>query len=232
MSADGEPRPVSLSLDRDLAGRVLIGTLQAAPVRVVPTSGELEREILEVGAELRERYAGRTPGQIPELAPARELYRSFGIDPTKTRPSSEKLLRRVLRDKPLPRISNAVDLCNLLALRFLLPLGLYDASRVDGPAEFRPGSPGEAYEGIAGQDVHLHGRPVLVDRSGPFGNPTADSKRTAVQATTRSVWLTVFAPASFAPARLAAHMDTAADGFARYLAAPDTPVRTSTAHVE
>ena len=34
------------------------------------------------------------------------------MDPTKVRPSSEALLRRVLKDKPLYRISNAVDACN------------------------------------------------------------------------------------------------------------------------
>jgi len=219
---------VPLSLDPDLAGQVLVGTLMAAPVRVVPTSGELEREIREVCAGFRERLAGRTPAQIPELAPARELYRLFGIDPTKTRPSSEKLLRRVLQDRPLPRISNAVDLGNLTALRLHLSIGLYDAEKIDGPVELRPGATGESYEGIASREVHLEGRPVLADRRGPFGNPTADSKRTAVGEATGRVWMTVFAPASVTAPRLEAQMQAAAGWFARHLAGPDGPVRTET----
>jgi DNA/RNA-binding domain of Phe-tRNA-synthetase-like protein len=171
------------------------------------------------------------PSAIDDLAAARELYRTFGIDPTKTRPSSEKLLRRVLQRKPLPRISSAVDLGNLLALRFLLPIGLFDTEKIDGDVELRPGRPGESYEGIAGQEVHLGGRPVLADRTGPFGNPTADSRRTAVETSTTSLWMTVFAPASLPAPRLEAQMDAAAESFARHLAGA-VPVRTAVTMVE
>jgi DNA/RNA-binding domain of Phe-tRNA-synthetase-like protein len=231
VSDAGLVRPVELSLESGIGGLMRVGTVAAAPVEVARTAGDLEREIRGFTDELRESHAGRTPAEILELAPARELYRIFGIDPTKTRPSSEKLLRRVLQKKPLPRISNAVDLGNLLALRFLLPIGLFDASKIDPPVQLRPGRPGEAYEGIASQEVHLAGRPVLSDRQGPFGNPTADSKRTAVDASTRALWLTVFAPISFPAAGLEAHLRTAAESFERHLAGP-TPPKTETTVVE
>jgi DNA/RNA-binding domain of Phe-tRNA-synthetase-like protein len=232
VSDGGEPSPIPLSLQRGLAGCLRIGTLRAAPVSVVPTTGELAREIEGIAADMRGRFSGRSPAEIAELAPARELYRAFGIDPTKMRPSSEKLLRRVLQDRPLPRISNAVDLGNLLALLFHLPIGLYDASKLDGPVEMRRGLPDESFVGIASQDVHLQGRPVLADRKGPFGNPTADSKRTAVEASTRSLWLTVFAPTSFPVSRLEAHMQTAAESFRRHLTGPDAPVHAEIGLVE
>jgi len=225
-----KPRPLALSLAAGLAGSVRIGTLFAAPVRVTPTAGELESEIERVGAGLRERYAGRAPAEIAELGPARELYRIFGIDPTKTRPSSEKLLRRVLQDKPLPRISNAVDLGNLLALRFLLPIGLFDSAKIAGDVLLRPGAEGEAYTGIAGQDVHLGGRPVLSDSVGPFGNPTADSRRTSVDSSTHSLWMTVFAPASLPVPQLEANLRLASESCVTHLAGPD-PVQTETAVV-
>jgi DNA/RNA-binding domain of Phe-tRNA-synthetase-like protein len=73
---------------------------------------------------------------------------------------------------------------------------------------------------------------VLADTRGAFGNPTADSKRTAVAATTRSLWLTVFAPASFGVSRLTDQMETAAGSFARHLAGADGPVRASSAIVD
>ena len=231
MSDAGQPRSIALSLERGLVERVRIGTLEAAPVAVAPTGAELESEIERYGAGLRERFEGRSPAEIVELAPARELYRAFGIDPTKMRPSSEKLLRRVLQNRPLPRISNAVDLGNLLALQFMLPIGLFDSSKIDGPVELRSGSPDDSYVGIASQEVHLHGRPVLADARGPFGNPTADSKRTAVEPSTRSLWMTVFAPASYPASRLEAHMRFAAESFERHLAGT-TPVQTNTALVE
>ena len=217
MTGAGNPRPIPLTITPGLRGRVRVVTLGARPVAVGPTGDGLRREIDGLVAELRARFSGRSPAEISEIAAARELYRTFGIDPTKTRPSSEKLLRRVLREQPLPRISNAVDLGNLFALRFLLPIGLFDAEKIDGPVELRPGLPGESYEGISSRPVHLEGRPALADDRGAFGNPTADSRRTAVEAATRSLWMTVFAPASFPVVDLEAHVRRAAEDVGRHL---------------
>ena len=54
------------------------------------------------------------------------MYRRIGIDPTKTRPSSEALLRRVRKGDHLPRINTLVDLCNWCSFELQLPYGLYD----------------------------------------------------------------------------------------------------------
>ena len=203
-------------------------TVEAAPVLTAPAGPALLEETATLARELSERHAGRTPAQIDELAPARDLYRAFGIDPTKTRPSSEALLRRVLHDKPLPRISNAVDVCNLLSLRFLLPLGLYDAAKIDGQVELRRGLPGESYAGIRKDEVHLDCRPALVDRVGPFGNPTSDSARTSVDESTTSLWLVIFMPASVSTETAARHAEQAAGCMQRHLAPPDRVVTTTT----
>ncbi|MGH9201345.1 MAG: hypothetical protein ACRD2A_08925, partial [Vicinamibacterales bacterium] len=40
-----------------------------------------------------------------ERATVRTMYKRVGLDPTKTRPSSEALLRRVRKGDPLPRIN-------------------------------------------------------------------------------------------------------------------------------
>ncbi len=225
MSEAGSVRPPRLTLSPALAGRVRVGTLLATPIVVTPTTGTLDAEIESCRAGLRERFAGRPPAAIDDLAAARELYRTFGIDPTKTRPSSEKLLRRVLRGQSLPRISNAVDLANLLAIRLLLPIGLFDAEKITGDVELRTGATDESYEGIAGQRLHLGGRPVLADDRGAFGNPTADSRRTSVAPTTTTLWLTVFAPASYPGAQLERRMGTVAEALAGHLAG-DEPVHT------
>ena len=172
-------------------------------------------------------HAGQSPGGIPGLAAARDLYRAFGMDPTHTRPSSEALLRRVLQGKGLPRILNAVDLCNLCALRFLLLIGLYDADRVDPPVTLRRGRPGESYPGIRKDQVHLEGRPLLVDAQGPFGNPTSDSLRTSVTPSTRALVMVIFAPSGYTPDVLKEHVLEAAAGAARHLAGGATAVATS-----
>src|SRR5207237_3024125 len=81
-------------------------------------------------------------------SPARDLYRRTGEDPTKLRPSSEALLRRVLRGEALYRINSLVDTCNLCSLEFLLPIGLYDADRIQGTVTVRLGAQGEGYDSL------------------------------------------------------------------------------------
>ena len=130
------------------------------------------------------------------------MYKRVGLDPTKTRPSSEALLRRVRKGDPLPRINSLVDVCNWCSLEFQLPYGLYDASRIEGDIELRLGRDGESYPGIRKDDVHVGGRLTLADRVGPFGNPTSDSARTMVTTSTVSAVVVVFAPASLEAARL------------------------------
>ena len=137
-----------------------------------------------------------------ETGAVRTMYKRVGLDPTKTRPSSEALLRRVRTGDPLPRINSLVDVCNWCSLEFQLPYGLYDASRIDGDIELRIGREGESYPGIRKDAVHVGGRLTLADRQGPFGNPTSDSARTMVTTDTVSAVVVVFAPAELGAARL------------------------------
>lgn len=132
----------------------------------------------------------------PELHTAvRTMYKQVGLDPTKTRPSSEALLRRVRQGGALPRINAMVDVCNWCSLEFQLPYGLYDRAAIDGRVELRLGRPGESYPGIRKDEVHVAGRLTLADARGPFGNPTSDSARTMVTVATTQALVVVFAPA-------------------------------------
>jgi DNA/RNA-binding domain of Phe-tRNA-synthetase-like protein len=129
-----------------------------------------------------------------ETTAVRTMYKRVGIDPTKTRPSSEALLRRVRKGDTLPRINSMVDVCNWCSFEFQLPYGLYDAAQIQGDVTLRIGREGESYPGIRKDDVHVGGRIALVDAMGPFGNPTSDSARTMVTTNTTRGLLVVFAP--------------------------------------
>jgi len=218
-------------ISEEIRSQVRLGLIHAEPVAIGPTAPALQKEIDDLCTRLSSEHAGKPPGDIPGIRPARDLYRAFGIDPTKTRPSSESLLRRVIKKKPFPRISNAVDLCNYFALRFLLSLGLYDADKIRGEVVFRPGKEGESFAGIRKNEVHVGGRPVLVDEAGPFGNPTSDSLRTSVTGSTRSLWMVIFAPASFPKEKLAEHVKTSREYMARHLAPVGEEVKTSGATI-
>lgn len=149
----------------------------------------------------------------PESQTVRAMYRRIGIDPTKTRPSSEALLRRVRKGDRLPRINSLVDISNWCSLEFQLPYGLYDLSTIDPPIDLRLGLGGEAYEGIRKDVVHVAGRMTLADARGPFGNPTSDSARSMVtEATTRAL-CTVFAPIELPRSRIDAILTATARRF-------------------
>ena len=154
-------------------------------------------EIDRVSAVARERWSGCLPSEIEPLQEARRLYRSVCIPPTRIRPSSEALLRRVLHGHDLYSISNAVDACNLASLTFLLPVGLYDLDKISGDTVLRLGCPGEEYPGIRKGPVHLEGRLGLFDDEGPFGSPTSDSSRTCVDETTTRLLAVVMATAGY-----------------------------------
>lgn len=142
-----------------------------------------------------------------ETTSVRTMYKRVGIDPTKTRPSSEALLRRVRKGDPLPRINSMVDVCNWCSFEFQLPYGLYDAAHIEGNVTLRIGADGESYPGIRKEEVHVGGRIALADAAGPFGNPTSDSARTMVTTATTRALLVVFAPRDIETKRLTRVLD-------------------------
>jgi DNA/RNA-binding domain of Phe-tRNA-synthetase-like protein len=145
-----------------------------------------------------------------ESAAVRTMYKRIGLDPTKTRPSNEALLRRVRKGQPLPRVNSLVDIINWCSVEFQLPYGLYDRQQIRGPITLRLGRSDEQYGGIRKDTVHVAGRMTLVDDIGPFGNPTSDSARTMVTMSTRDVLVVVFAPVAVSVSRLTGVLDTTA----------------------
>jgi DNA/RNA-binding domain of Phe-tRNA-synthetase-like protein len=170
-------------------------------------------------------FAGRQPADIPGVAEARSLFHRLGVDPTKTRPSSEALLRRVLQGKGLPSVNPAVDVCNLCSLEHQLPLGLYDRDLIQGGVRVRMGGEDEGYPGIRKQRVQLGGRLLLADQSGPFGAPTSDSLRTAVTETTKHLMVVVFCPVDRAGQSLSSALERLAERLTRYCSASVLAVR-------
>lgn len=202
-------------LDPGLQGVLAVGLVTVDGLRVGPGDAVApEREA--VVADHRARWAGRAPAEIPPLQEARRLYHAVGIQPTRHRPSSEALLRRVLQGRDLYAINNAVDACNLASLTFLLPIGLYDRAKLRGDVTFRLGGPGEEYPGIRKGPVHLEGRLGLFDAAGPFGSPTSDSARTCIDDATCDLLGAVMATAAYPAADLAAHADLLADALVRH----------------
>ncbi len=193
----------ALILDPALVGKAAFASFAQAGSVVSRFAPDLWKRMDLLAQQCREKFENLTPAQIPALAPARNLYKAAGVDPTRRRPASEALLRRVLQGKGLFRVNSAVDCCNFCSLEFLLPIGLYDSDRIDGDeCVVRIGRPGESYEGHGKETVGLEGQIVVADRTGPFGHPSSDSVRTAVTTATRNLLWIIYAPADFPQAEL------------------------------
>ncbi len=151
----------------------------------------LEEEIIKTVNTIRTRYSLDDLGNNPVIRALRQFYWRIEIDPTKKRPSSEALVRRILRGNDLPRINCIVDSGNLASLITLVPVGLYDLDKVPEPKRImlRRALPGEVFEPIGGKPIILKGgEPVMV--SGNiimFLYPYRDSVKTMISSDTRRV---------------------------------------------
>jgi DNA/RNA-binding domain of Phe-tRNA-synthetase-like protein len=161
-----------------------LDTFELYELEVTPPREDFE---LEVARTLQIAKSGEVGG----VERARELYRRFGLDPTRVRPSSEALLRRLKRGEPLPRINSLVDVANALSVQLQVPVGLYDLDKVKGDElVVRLGGKGEGYTGIGKVRVNVEGRICVADSEGPCGNPSADSARTMITTETeRAAWI-------------------------------------------
>lgn len=208
---------MTFALAPELAAIIRPGALWLEGATVVDREARLDAPLAAAEAAMR---GGDTSVRLqPDIDAARTMYKRVGIDPTKRRPSSEALLRRVLKGDPLPRVNSMVDVCNWCSFEFQLPYGLYDASLIEGDVTLRIGLPGESYPGIRKDDVNVGGRIALVDARGPFGNPTSDSARTMITPATTRALLTIFAPITVEPARLSRVLDVTAERMREYTGA-------------
>ena len=200
----------------ELAATVRAGVLWLEGATVVEAEPRLDPVLAAAEAVVRAKPPEETTA-------VRTMYKRVGLDPTKTRPSSEALLRRVRKGDSLPRINSMVDVCNWCSLEFQLPYGLYDLAHVEGDTiEMRLGADGESYAGIRKDAVHVGGRICLADSRGPFGNPTSDSARTMVTTATTRALVVVFAPRTVNERHLMHVLDVTAQRMIEFTGARET----------
>lgn len=146
-------------------------------------------------ANARATFQPDTLSAHPTVSGLRTLFRAAGCDPTRYRPASEALLRRVLKGEDLPAIHPLVDLNNCLSITLAVPCCVAVEGSFTGPVTLRAGRPGESYESLKGP-FNLEGKPILVDPEGPFDTPITGSQRVKVQTDSRRAWLTAYLPSA------------------------------------
>lgn len=162
-----------------------VGACVEAQVVNTPYSEQLWNEIDSMCQQFRRELTTESLKEITSIAATRRVYKTCGKDPSRYRPASEALIRRVLQGKELYQRDTLVDLVNLASIAFGYSIGGFDADKFDGNTlTLGIGREGEPYEGIGRGMINIHGLPVYRDRNGGVGTPTSDNERTKMQLST------------------------------------------------
>ena len=149
----------------------------------------------EVAASVRDRFTSTEKlSSHPTVSALRRLFRAAGCAPTRYRPSSEALLRRLVKGDPLPAIQPLVDLNNCLSAELAVPCCVMVEGSFGESLQLRSGAQGESYESLRGP-FNLEGKPLLADEQGPIDTPITGNQRVKVLEGTQEAWLVAYLPA-------------------------------------
>ncbi|MEM4590638.1 MAG: phenylalanine--tRNA ligase beta subunit-related protein [Nitrososphaerota archaeon] len=149
----------------------------------------VEELIKRVTEEIRLRYTLEGLKDVPVFRAYRDFFWKIGIDPTKMRPSSEALVRRVLMGREFPRINLLVDLYNLASMKTGITMAAYDDAKIEGRLKLSWGVAGERFRGIGmDKEIFLKGNEVVLrdDSSVLSIYPYRDSDHSKTDNNTRS----------------------------------------------
>jgi DNA/RNA-binding domain of Phe-tRNA-synthetase-like protein len=108
------------------------GVILAHGISNQPTPPPLLEAFLAEQRQALQRIGATPLSEIPSLAAWRAAFREFGVDPTKYRSAAESLLRRLTKKGDIPSINALVDLCNLVSIRYAMPVAAFEARAVQG----------------------------------------------------------------------------------------------------
>jgi DNA/RNA-binding domain of Phe-tRNA-synthetase-like protein len=164
------------------------GDIRSVSVKAENTA--LEAFKSEVVRIVRSKHTLENVKDDPVFRAYRDFFWSVGTDPTKTRPASEALVRRLLSGGMLPRINTAVDAYNLASAVSGVPIAAFDADRIEGGLTMRFAREGESFTGIGMKEPAMlkPNQVVLTDTKKIIAvYPYRDSDNTKVTAATRNI---------------------------------------------
>jgi len=163
---------------------------KVGPLSIQEKSPRLEALRDEIVCSVREQYTLERIKDEPLFRAYRDFFWRVGVDPTRTRPASEALVRRILAGKMLPAINTAVDAYNLASIRTGIPIAAFDADTLAGELAMRFAEEGEAFLGIGmTAPVLLHKNQVILtdDDAIVAVYPYRDSDATKITLATETV---------------------------------------------
>ncbi len=169
-------------------------TTRIERVNIEKKSEELEEFKEKVFSQVQEKRNLENLKDVSIFRKYRDFFWEIDIDPTKTRPASEALVRRVLQGKTLPTINTLVDAYNLASLKSEIPLAAFDNDTLKGQLTMRFAERGEEFHGIGmDEPKKLNGGEIIISDSEKLIAiyPYRDSEETKITTNTTDVLLMV-----------------------------------------
>jgi len=142
---------------------ICVGVAEIRGVKQDDASRErISRVMRRMEEELRKAYDLERVKNVARIRAQRDFFWRMGVDPTKSRPAAEALLRRVLAGKSLPRILPVVDAYNIASVRLLMTFSAFDARKVKGGLRVRFAEDGEEVVLIGGRKKKLTGKEIVL----------------------------------------------------------------------
>ncbi len=172
--------------------RILVSHIEG--VTVERSGNEFEKFRDDFFQNIKKKYTIESLKDIPIFRAYRDFFWKIGIDPTKIRPAAEALIRRVLADKPIPKINNVVDAYNLASIETEIALAAFDEDMLKGELLMRSARNGERFLGIGmDRSIELKGGEIIVSDEEKLIAiyPHRDSEKTKVANRTGNVLILV-----------------------------------------
>lgn len=131
--------------------------------------------------------------QNPKISTWRDYFNKMGIDPSKYKPAHESLIRRIIKNKAIPKISTLVDCANVIAARYQTPVGVFDLDKINDYIQLRISKKGELFLPLfESHSIEVtEGEVVYADSNKIFSKYNIDSDYTKTSLNTRNAFVVV-----------------------------------------
>ena len=173
--------------------RISIAAMEITDFNILTDIYDLEPIISDIKSKLKTKYTIDNIKEDPIIAKYRKFYwNHLNLDPTKIRPASEALIRRILKNQKIPRISSFVDAYNWASAASLIPMGAYDLETFEYPITIRLTSENEKFTPIGKEAKVLQPNILIIsDKNGEILSqyPYRDSKLSMVTKNSKNIIL-------------------------------------------
>ncbi len=153
---------IDQSLKRDYEG-LAVHEITIEDLTVRRETLELDEFKEDIARKIRSTYDVESLKDVETIRKYRDFFWRLGIDPTKIRPASEALIRRILQGKDIPKINAAVDAYNLVSIETHIGIGAFDEGLLRGQLNMRMAEEGEEFLGIGMKEPKvMRGQEIVI----------------------------------------------------------------------